>query len=323
MSERQTFPARVVRIRDEADKIRSFDLAAPDGGELPSFTAGAHVDVHLPNGMVRQYSISSDPDDRRRYVIGVQREPDSRGGSACLHDEVEEGDTLAITEPLNNFPIREGARRVILIAGGIGITPVLAMVRQLHKSGADWQLHYCARAPERAAFRALLSAPPYGARTHFHYDGGVPALGLDVKALLATPQPGDHLYCCGPAGLMSAVRAASDHWPAGTVHFEYFSIDESVIGEHEPDAAFEVEIASSGEVFEVPADKTILDVLEENGIAVDSACKDGLCGTCITGVLAGEPDHRDMVLDDEEHASNTLMTVCCSRARSKRLKLDL
>jgi len=323
MSERQSFQVRVACIRDEADKIRSYELVALDDSELPSVIAGAHIDVHLPNGLVRQYSISSDPDDRRRYVIAVQREPDSRGGSAYMHEEVEPGDTLAITSPMNNFPIREGARRVILIAGGIGITPVLAMVRQLQKAGADWHLHYCARGPERTAFRALLSASPYGDRTTFHYDGGDPAKGLDVKALLATPRPGDHVYCCGPTGLMAAVRAASAHWPLGTVHFEYFSVDESVIPPHEPDAAFEVEIASSGEVFEVPADKSILDVLEENGIEVDSACKDGLCGTCITGVLEGAPDHRDMVLDDEEHAANTLITVCCSRARSKRLKLDL
>jgi vanillate O-demethylase ferredoxin subunit len=323
MGERQSFEVRVAGIRDEADKIRSYELVALDGGDLPAFTAGAHIDVHLPNGLVRQYSISSDPDDRRRYVIAVQREPESRGGSACLHEEIEPGDRLAITAPMNNFPLRDKAARVILIAGGIGVTPVLSMVRQLQKAAADWQLHYCARGPELTAFRELLSAPPYDARTTFHYDGGDPAKGLDVVGLLATPRPGDHLYCCGPTGLMAAVRAASAHWPSGAVHFEYFSVDEAVIGEHAPDGAFEVEIASTGEVFEIPADKSILEVLEENGIEVDSACQDGLCGTCITGVLEGEPDHRDMVLDDEEHASNTLMTVCCSRARSKRLKLDL
>ncbi len=312
---------RVKMVKVEAEDIRAYELVDPEGNDLPAFTAGAHVDVHLSNDLVRQFSLCNDPRETHRYLLGVLNEPDGRGGSAAMHDGVRAGDQITITVPRNNFPLAEDARRYLLIAGGIGITPMLAMVHDLDTRGADYMLHYCTRSPQKTAFMAQLRTPRFGSHVVFHHDGGDPSKGLDVKALLAQVEDGTHVYCCGPAGLMSAVKDASAHWPTGTVHFEYFTTDAAV--SDQPNTAFEVEIASNGQVYAVPPDKTILDVLLENGHDVDSSCEEGLCGTCIVDVLDGVPDHRDLVLDDEEHESNQLMTVCCSRAKSGRLKLDL
>lgn len=313
---------KVARITQEADDIKSFELVDPAGGALPSFQAGAHVDVNAPGGIPRQYSISNDPIETHRYVIGVLREPAGRGGSAAMHDRLNEGDMLQVTKPLNNFPLSSIAEKHLLIAGGIGITPMLAMARTLERTGADWHMHYCTRAPEKTAWRDLLSAAPYGDKVTFHFDGGDPSKGVDLKALLGRHEDGLHVYCCGPAGLMNAVQANSEHWPTGTAHFEFFSTDAET-GPREGDESFEVEIASTGKVYQIPADKTILDVLNDDGHNIPFMCSEGICGTCITDVLEGEPDHRDMVLDDDEKESGELITVCCSRSKSKRLKLDL
>jgi len=312
---------RVKRVTVEAEDIRSFEFVDPRAKVLPPFTAGAHLDVHLPNGLVRQFSLCNDPREAHRYVVAVLREPGGRGGSACMHDVVREGDEVTITVPRNHFPLHEDARRHLLIAGGIGITPILAMVRRLAALGADYTLHYCTRSPQKTAFRTELMAEPFAGHVRFHHDGGDPAKGLDVRALLAQVETGTHVYCCGPIGLMHAVTDASRHWPLGTVHFEFFATDPSVA--EGPNQGFEVEIASTGAVYQVPPGKTVLEVLRDMGHDVDSSCEEGLCGTCIVDVLEGEPDHRDLVLDDEEKKSNKLMTVCCSRAKSARLKLDL
>ncbi len=312
---------RVKRVVVEAEDIRSFEFADPKASELPPFTAGSHLDVHLPNGLVRQYSLCNDPRETHRYVVAVLREPDGRGGSACMHDVVREGDDVTVTVPRNHFPLHEDAERHLLIAGGIGITPMLAMTRRLAALGADYTLHYCTRSPEKTAFREELADEPFASNVQFHHDGGDPSKGLDVRALLAEVEDGTHVYCCGPLGLMHAVSNASGHWPLGTIHFEFFETDPDV--KEGPSTGFEVEIASTGDVFKIPPDKTILDVLLDAGYDCDSSCEEGLCGTCIVDVLEGEPDHRDFVLDDEEKESNKLMTICCSRAKSARLKLDL
>ena len=312
---------RVNRVSVEAEDIRAFEFVDPEGRDMPPFTAGAHLDVHLPNGIVRQFSLCNDPRETHRYVVAVLREPSGRGGSASMHDEVHEQDRITITVPRNNFPLHEEARQHLLIAGGIGITPMLAMVRRLEAAGADYRLHYCTRSAEKTAFRDELLGEPFGRHVTFHHDGGDPSKGLDIAALLAQVQVGTHVYCCGPTGLMNAVKSSSEHWPMGTVHFEFFSTDPDVA--QGPGEAFEVEIASTGAVYKVPPEKTILDVLLDHGHDVDSSCEEGLCGTCIVDVLEGEPDHRDFVLDDEEKESNQLITVCCSRAKSARLKLDL
>ncbi len=313
---------QVARVTQEAVEIRSYELVDPAGAQLPGFSSGAHLNVVLPSGQVRHYSLANDPAERHRYLIAVLREDGGRGGSQEMHDRVQSGDRLQISAPINNFPLSGEARRHLFIAGGIGITPILSMVRQTAREGADWRLHYCTRSPEHTAFAATLEEALYRPRVQLHHDGGDPVKGLDVAALLAEVRPATHVYCCGPAGLMAAVREAGAHWPQGSLHFEYFTLDETA-GDGAENLPFEVEIASSGRVFQIPADKSILEVLEAHGLEVPSLCTEGLCGTCITGVLEGEPDHRDVILDDEEKATNTLMTICCSRAKGGRLKLDL
>jgi vanillate O-demethylase ferredoxin subunit len=312
---------RVAAIEPVADIVKTYELVDLEGRALPPFAAGAHIDIHVPGGPIRQYSLCNDPREEGRYVVAVQREEQGRGGSKRLHDELKVGDVVTVSAPRNNFPLEEGAKAHLLIGGGIGITPIMAMIRRLLALGADFHLHYCSRAPERTAFLSLLKSPAFGGRVTFHFDGGDPSRGLDVKALLEEIRPGTHLYCCGPGGLMAAVKKASAHWPPGTVHFEYFTADpEATKG---PKGSFEVEIASTGAVYVVPADKSIMQVLRENGHSIDSSCEEGICGTCATPVKAGEIEHRDMVLSDEEKATNRWMMVCCSRAKSDRIVLDL
>ena len=319
----ETLTLKVASIRHEAEAIKSFELVDPGGSELPPFEPGAHVIVDLPNAVRRQYSLANDWRQRDRYEIAVYCEPESRGGSRHMHESVAVGDRLAVSRPTNNFPLQPGAGPHILIAGGIGITPILAMARQLEARGSDYRLHYCVRTPERAAYRGVLQREPYQAKVTFHFDGGDPSKGLDVAALCEEVPRGGQIHCCGPTALMHAVQAASAHWPSGTVNFEFFSADPAAVTHTESDGAFEIVVNSSGETLAVAADQTILEVLQAHGIEVERLCEEGFCGTCITGVLEGEPDHRDAVLSDAEHAEGKLMTVCCSRARSQRLVLDL
>jgi ferredoxin-NADP reductase len=307
----------VAEIRDEAPGIRSYELKRADGGEMPPFAAGAHVDVDVPGGPVRQYSLCNPPSERHRYVIAVKREEAGRGGSAAFVDKVRQGDRLRISPPRNHFPLSVGAKRHVLIAGGIGIAPMLAMAHELRAQGADFTLYYCTRSPELTAFRDLLARPPFGGHVRFHHDGGDPARGIDLKPIVAAPGPGTHLYCCGPRGLMDAVRGATRHWPAGNVHFEDFS----PAAPKANDRPFQIKIASSGRIIDVPADKTVLAVLRESGYEVPSSCEAGSCGTCMTGLVAGDVDHRDFVLDDNERKH--FLMVCVSRAKSGMLTLDL
>ena len=312
---------KVNKITQEAEDIRAFELVDPNGRLLPMFTAGGHIDIELPNGLARQYSLSNDPRDVDRYVIAVLREPAGRGGSAYLHDNVKEGDTLTIGTPRNNFPLHEGARHHILLAGGIGMTPMLAMARELATRGESFEMHYCTRTPAKTAFMAEIKASSFADKVQFHHDNGNPADGLDIAALLRDVREGAHIYYCGPTGFMHACEQASAHWPRGTVHCEYFSVDTSVT--HGADEAFQIKIASTGQVFDVPADKSIVDVLRANGYDVETMCEEGICGTCATVMLEGEADHRDFVLDDEEKARGEFIMVCCSRSKSPMLTLDL
>jgi vanillate O-demethylase ferredoxin subunit len=318
-----TMKLRVSAVRDEAQDTRSYEFVDPEGGALPAFTAGSHLDVHLPGGLLRQFSLANDPLERHRYLVAVLCERDGRGGSSDMHDNVRVGDLVEIGGPRNHFPLSDLAEHHLLIAGGIGITPMMAMLRHLNTSGAAYSLHYCTRSEEKTAFMGELQAAPFAGKVQFHHDQGDPSKGLDVAALLGPVQAGTHVYCCGPAGLMGAVRAAAEHWPSGTVHFEYFSVDPDALEPHGLDTAFEVEIESTGEVYKVSAEETIMEVLRANGHDVPSACEEGICGTCLTEVVSGEIEHRDLVLDDEEKAANDIMTVCCSRAKSPRLKLRL
>jgi vanillate O-demethylase ferredoxin subunit len=319
-----TLRVRVARVVRVACDIHSFELVPLDGPSLPGFEPGAHVNVSTPGGHIRQYSLCNDSQETHRYVIAVQREPQGRGGSISMHDAVHAGDCLLVSTPRNTFPLQH-ARAYLLIAGGIGITPLLAMARALQHTGAAYALHYCTRSPERTAFLEELSAQPFASRVHLHHDGGNPALGLDVGALLATRQPGARLYCCGPGGLMRAVLAAATQhaWPRDKVHFESFSADGITPASSREDSEFEVAIRSTGAVFPVPKGQSVLNVLRRNGLKVPSDCETGSCGTCLTRICDGEPDHRDSFFAGPEPAGQGRMLVCVSRAKSRRLVLDL
>ncbi|GHG78309.1 PDR/VanB family oxidoreductase [Comamonas sp. JC664] len=316
---------RVTRITREAEDILSYELAAAEGGALPAFEAGAHLEVRVPGpgDFLRAYSLCNDPEETHRYVITVSRDAQGRGGSSAMHERVREGDVLEVRAPRNNFPLLF-ARSYVLVAGGIGITPLLSMARVLERTGANYTLHYCAREPGRTAYRELLSQAPFKERVRFSFDGGDPAKGLDVKQLLATRLPGARLYCCGPAGLMNAVRdAATLHrWPREKVHFESFTAEGTSAATGREEQGFEVTIRSTGQVLQVPAGQTVLNVLRRNGVRIPSDCEAGTCGTCVTRVCDGQVDHRDSFFGTEP-AGDQRMLVCVSRARSKKLVLDI
>lgn len=313
-------PLQVRAIRLEAEGILSFELVAPDGAELPATRAGAHVDVHLPGGLVRSYSLAGDPHERSCWLVGVLRERASRGGSQALHERVRVGDVLNVGLPRQAFALAPEAAHTVLLAGGIGITPLKAMAHELHRQGASFELHYCARTPRHAAFLSQLQAPLPPERLHLHVDNGDPAQGLDIDGLLREPAAGTHLYYCGPAGFMQACAAASARWPAGTVHFEHFKAPEPAPAPA-PSGAFEVRLARRGLSLQVAPEQTIVRAIELAGLRVPTSCLSGLCGACKVGVLAGEVEHNDFILSDEERTR--CMTVCVSRARSPVLVLDL
>jgi len=300
--------------------IRQIELVAGEGA-LPPFTAGAHIDVTLGNGEERSYSLLNDPAETHRYLIAVLREVDSRGGSAWIHESLRAGDRLASSPPINNFEINEAGENHLLIAGGIGITPLKAMAHRLIAQGAAFTLHYCARDRERAAYLDQLTAL-LGDRLHLHLDGGEPSRGLDVAALLSRRPPAAHVYVCGPAGLIRAVREAARDWPKGTVHYELFRGVEADVAPRSTDRAFDITLARAGKTFTVPADKSILEVLRANGFKIKTLCKEGVCGTCRIGLLSGKADHRDEVLTDEQREHE--IQVCVSRALpNETLVLDL
>ncbi|SFV11577.1 PDR/VanB family oxidoreductase [Pseudoduganella namucuonensis] len=308
--------------RDEADGICSFELAAADGVALPPFEPGAHIDVHLDGGLVRQYSLCPGPGQAGRYLLGVLREPVSRGGSAAMH-ALKTGQRLHISAPRNHFPLARDAQRHVLFAGGIGITPLLAMAEHLAASGCDFALHYCARAASRMAFAERIRAGIVGERATFHADDGGPQQKLDLDAALGEPREGVHVYVCGPGGFMDWVLsgARARGWPEDRLHKEYFAAPSQPAGAR--DQPFEVQIGRGGAIHTVPAGLSVLEVLARNGIDIPVSCEQGVCGTCLTRVLEGTPEHRDVFLTDQERAANDSFTPCCSRARSARLVLDL
>jgi ferredoxin-NADP reductase len=300
----------------EADGVCSFELVDPRGKPLPPFSAGAHLDVHMRPGLVRQYSLCNNPQETHRYLIGVLKTPGSRGGSRSMHEAVQQGDTLEVGIPRNHFPLAPSARRSLLFAGGIGVTPILSMAEHLAARGAGFELHYCARSPAHAAFREYLTRAPYARQVHFHYGERA-----DLAALLAAPSEGTHLYVCGPAGFMDAViaTALAQGWRDDHLHREYFS----GAAPKADDKAFDVRIASSGKIIHVPGGTTVTEALDAHGIAIPTSCGSGVCGTCVTRVLEGEPEHRDQCLSPAEKRSNGWFTPCCSRASSAMLTLDL
>ena len=313
---------RVAATRDATDEIRCFELQRADGGALPAFTPGAHIDLHLAAGLVRQYSLCNGPGERDRYVVAVKREPASRGGSAALHDRVRAGDVLRMTGPRNHFPIAADAGEHLLLAGGIGVTPLLSMARHLKQQGRRFRLKYFTRSPAHTAFHEELSGTDWAQSVDFHYAVEPERLRAYLHSILDHPTPGGHVYVCGPRPFMDMViDIASRAYPKGAVHSEYFSADPAA--ESRPRTGFTVRCARSDKVLEIPEGETIVNVLSRNGVHVEVMCEQGVCGTCLTGVLQGRPDHRDSYLTDEERAANDKMLVCCSRAHDPLLVLDL
>lgn len=318
-SSAQTLVVEVADVRAEARDVMALELRAPGGGQLPPFEPGSHLDVHLPNGIVRQYSLTNDWRERDRYVIGVGRAADSRGGSSHIHSNIRAGAQLKISAPRNNFPLAGDAASYLFIAGGIGVTPIMAMVRWCVAKRKPWRLIYAARSRQRAAFYEELCELGEG-RTDFHFDDERGQV-LDAARAISSRTEGEHIYCCGPGVLMNAVKDLTADFPGGMVHFEWFTAPES--DEPKESNSFTVRLERSGTEFEVPEQKSILEVLEEHGFEIPFSCREGLCGTCVTNVCSGEPDHRDYVLSDEERASGKMMTICCSRSKSPFLTLDL
>jgi vanillate O-demethylase ferredoxin subunit len=313
---------RVARKWAEAQDICAFELVNADGGALPAFSAGSHIDVHLPNGQTRQYSLCNDPTETHRYQLGVLRDAASRGGSQSMHELVQAGDVLSISAPKNHFALAHDAKRSLLLAGGIGVTPILCMAERLAITGAVFEMHYCTRSAVRTAFRERIAASPFAQQVQLHFDDGDAAQKLDVAALLATPEADKHLYVCGPKGFMDAVldTARARGWLEAQIHYEFFTAEPV---QHDSDASFEVQLASSGRIVVVPKDKTVVQALAEAGVEVATSCEQGVCGTCLTRVLEGVPDHKDLYLTPEEQAANDQFTPCCSRAKTARLVLDL
>ncbi len=317
VAELQMIPLRVQHAAQIAEDVYLFEMKRPDGGELPEFTAGSHISIRAPNGLVRKYSICNDPGERDCYVIAAKREANGRGGSLSLIGETKIGDELLVSAPHNDFALVKSAAGYLFIAGGIGITPIMSMIRHLKTTGAGrFKLYYCTRSPEATAFREELSTPEFRGQVTIHHDQGDPARSLDLWPVVERPK-GLHLYCCGPRPMMEAVRAMTGHWSSATVHFEAFAEPARRTAEDRP---FAVRLARSGEVIEVPVGVTILEALRAKGHKVPSSCESGACGSCRTKLLGGEVDHRDLVLSEHERSDNIM--VCVSRARSLELVID-
>lgn len=313
--------AELRSVKHEADDINLLEFRRLDGTGLPPFSAGSHIDLHLPNGIVRSYSLVNCPSETHRYVIAVKREPAGRGGSRFIHDQLHAGAEIEIGEPRNNFRLCEDAPRSVLIAGGIGITPFAGMVRRLEELGRPWELHYAARSRRSAGFVRKLAS--YGSKVTFYFPNefaGEPAASrIDVANVVAGAPRGTHFYCCGPRGMLTAFEAAAAELPANQVHLEFFSNSAS----REKEGTFDVRLARSGQTVTVPSGETILNALLNHGVDVPYSCMEGVCSSCETRVLQGIPDHRDLILTREERDANDRMLICCSRSKSATLVLDI
>lgn len=304
---------KVVARRELTSDICEFTLQREDGAELPSFTPGSHVTLQTPQGAMRRYSLINDGEAPEEYVIALKREPESRGGSASMHDETREGAFLEVNPPENDFELMK-ASKYLLIGGGIGITPILSMARKISQEGKSFKLVYCTRSPEETAYLDECKKFP---GTIVHHDNGNLDNFYDFWDHFEEPGP-EHVYCCGPAPLMEEIKAISGHWPEGRVHFEDFR---SVDAVRENDMAFKVSVKSSGRTIDVPADRSILEALRDAGEATVSSCESGTCGTCKCTLIKGDVDHRDLVLMDEEKSDYIM--ICVSRAKNGDLVVDL
>lgn len=316
MSNLQTAVVRSFRI--EAINIVSIELEPVKGEHFESFTAGSHIDLHLPNGLVRSYSLMNSPDQKDVYKLGILLDPNSQGGSAYIHHELSVGQTLTISKPRNNFPLDEGQHHSVLVAGGIGITPIYCMLIRLLALGHSVELIYCARSRIEAAYIPELEALNVKITWHFdEEDNGMPNLASYLAGLNKTA----HFYCCGPSSMLESFEAACQKLGYVNHHVEYFQAKQSITpaAQHE----YVVELAKSGLTLDVPADTSLLAVIENAGVLVNTACREGICGACTTKVLEGIPDHQDSVLSPKQQAKNDVMMVCVSGCKSKKLVLDL
>jgi len=311
---------RVAARQLVAEDITAYEFEPVDGAELPAFEAGAHIDVHVPGGPVRQYSLFQLPDGSQRYRIGVLRDPQSRGGSVRLIDTVKEGDLLLVSAPRNHFALHTGPGHAVLFAGGIGITPILCMAEQLAREGRSFELHYCGRTPARMAFLERLRGAGFAECVQVHTDDGAPEQRLNARACIGAPAVDRHLYVCGPTGFMDHVLATASElgWAEAQLHREYFA---AAPIDHSADGPFEIELRRSARRIAVAADQSAAQALIDAGVPLSLSCEAGVCGTCQTRVLEGEPDHRDLYLTDDE--KREYFMPCCSRACTPCLVLDL
>lgn len=316
----QSITTRITAIEQVAQNVHAYTLACDDLSVLPEFSAGAHIDLLLDNGLIRQYSLCSDPARRNEYQVAVLLEEESRGGSAWIHEYLQQDSELQIHAPRNHFELNESADNYLLIAGGIGITPIMLMAARLQQLDKPFTLHYLSRTPEQAAFSEQLSQQ-LGDRIQCHYSYGDSNKRLNINELFSAQQQSTEVYTCGSEPLLQSILDAAEEKTNIKVIYERFSaapVDETIVN-----GKFEVELSSSGKVIEILPEQSILEVLRAEGHQIETMCEEGLCGSCEVGLLEGEADHRDSVLTEDEQAEQSVLMVCCSRANSSRLKLDL
>jgi tetrachlorobenzoquinone reductase len=322
MSEK-TFPVRVVRVDYEAVDVVSIHLQGVDGAGLPAYTPGAHIDLHLPGGVERSYSLSRAFQPGQPYRLTIAKDAASRGGSSYIHDQLRVGQVIEISAPLNNFELAVDADTSVFIAGGIGVTPFVPMIEQLNSVNRSWRLHYCLRTRDRAALLAELErlCERAGGELLLNIDGEAGGELLDIPKVLARLPHGAHAYCCGPTGMLDAFRTAARDLALDEtrIHFEYFASETIAATE----GGFRIKLARTGKTLEVLAGQTILDVVQACGVDVPFSCQEGICGSCETRILSGVADHRDMILSDRERAEGKIMMICCSGSKSPELVLDL
>lgn len=304
---------------DQGAGIAVIELVSVNGDPLPNFTAGAHIDVHIGDEIIRQYSLCNDPDHHELYRIGVLNDPKSRGGSVKIYEEFSEHKKIKISTPRNHFTLFNGAKKSILAGGGIGITPMIAMAYSLQNTGKQFELHYCSRSIGAGAFEQELQEA-FGDNVIFHYDDKDKTQLFSPQTIFSPVDPSTHIYVCGPTGFMDWVinSAKNVGYPSKQIHFEYFSAEVNVTGD-----SFEVYCQQSDITVTVGAEESMAKALRKSGIKVNMSCEEGVCGTCITDVLEGEPDHRDHFLTEEEKADNDQIALCCSRSKSQRIVIDL
>lgn len=309
---------RVARKNKLTADITLFELSHPNSDALEGFTPGSHVTVITPNGMRRSYSLCGATDQTHTWQIAIKRDANGRGGSRSMVDDVHEGDLLQVSAAHNLFQLNEAAASFIFIAGGIGITPILSMIRHLHRQGrTNYKLYYCTRDADSTAFLDELTRPDYASQVNIHHNNNEPEKSLDLWPIFEQPTQA-HVYCCGPQSLMDSVRDMTGHWPTERIHFESFGTENQIFSEN---VGFDLVLNKTGACISVDPQQSILQALRAHGHAISSSCESGTCGACRTNYISGEIEHRDLVLRPDEQAHQIM--VCVSRAKSGQLVLDL